>query len=163
MFDFHRYLSQITQQNRLARQHHFTFHTCTGINHLDSVIEAHARQKAFIVSDDICDQSTHRRGAGYFKRRILTAYILMRTHPTDTKDQAKKLTTCREILRQIQSRLLHDSTQMARDGLIVDLSDIRSREIGGLFLADTTGLYFMIAVDEPTELVYHPEQWEAAP
>lgn len=50
--------------------------------------------------------------------------------------------------------LLNDSRN-----LYIDTSDIRSNELGGLFLNACTGLYFLLAIDEPTDLQYNPEEW----
>ena len=40
------------------------------------------------------------------------------------------------------------------------INDIRSRELGGQFLNGCTGLYFMVALDEPTDLHFNAEEWQ---
>jgi hypothetical protein len=40
------------------------------------------------------------------------------------------------------------------------VDEIRSRELGGQFLNGCTGLYFMVALDEPTDLQYNQDEWQ---
>lgn len=74
-------------------------------------------------------------------------------------DYESAMAMCREVQRQLHSRLLHDASQYQDDLMQLSLRDIRSRELGGSFLNGCTGLYFMVSMDEPTELCYNPEEW----
>lgn len=49
----------------------------------------------------------------------------------------------------------------AADGsmLYLDVSDIRSNELGGQFLNGCTGLYFMLTMERPVDLCYAPSEW----
>jgi hypothetical protein len=93
------------------------------------------------------------------KTRVFTVFILHRYRFDDMDDYERAMGVCREVQRQLHSRMLHDAAQYSDDLMQLSLRDIRSRELGGHFLNGCTGLYFMVSMDEPTELCYNPDEW----
>ena len=83
----------------------------------------------------------------------------MRYEHDNEDDRREKMDKCRELLRQFQSGLLYDAPLFVNEGLYVQMDNIRSREMGGIFLTDCTGLYFMFYVDEPVDISYNPAEW----
>lgn len=159
MFNFIDYIAQLTRQNRLTVKHDFVHTTCSGINYLEGMLELYQSVANFICTSDVCSESTFLQSGGWFKRRVYTVFILMRYEYNNTVDYNAKMSTCREILRQMQSRLLHDSEQLQSQLLYLHTEDIRANEIGSTFMNGCTGLYFMLSMDEPIELAFNPDEW----
>ena len=145
--------------NRMATEHQFRTVSCSGINHLDSVLNRYDTDANFVAVDDICDEATFRDSGGWFKRKAYTVFLLMRYEHDNEDDRREKMDKCRELLRQFQSGLLYDAPLFVNEGLYVQMDNIRSREMGGIFLTDCTGLYFMFYVDEPVDISYNPAEW----
>lgn len=159
-FDFYDYMAAIAAKNRFSVRHGFHPCTCSGINHLEEPLENYRTKANFICTSDVCDEATFQRSGGWFKRRSVMVFILMRHRHGDEADRRAKMDDCRELLRQIQSKLVHDNQRLATQDLYLHLDVLRSSEIGGIFLNGCTGLYFMLSVDEPTDLQFNPEEWE---
>lgn len=75
------------------------------------------------------------------------------------KDRAAKMDICRELFRQIASRMLVDEHNLSNDLIYLQTDNILSREFGEYTLSGCTGLYFMIDIAEPTDLVYDESEW----
>lgn len=162
MFNFIQYIATLTAQNRLTTQKDFVHTTCSGINYLEGMLQQYQSAANIICTSDVCSESTFQQSGGWFKRRVYTIFILMRYDYNNMEDYNDKISTCREILRQYQSRILHDSEALATDLIYIHTDDMRANELGSTFLNGCTGLYFMLSMDEPTSLAYDPEAWETA-
>lgn len=159
-FDFHDYFSSLCLTNRLAVEHNFKPVTCSGINYLEELLTQFQTTANFVAVSDVCDESTLQVGGGWMKRRLITVFILSRFTFGDPKSYAAALTLCRELYRQFLSRLLHEADDWTNEHLFLNLTDIRSQELGGTFLNGCTGLYFMLTMDEPTDISYNSEEWQ---
>lgn len=159
MFNFIQYIADLTAQNRLTREKSFIHTTCSGINYLEGMLQAYQTAANIICTSDVCSESTFQQSGGWFKRRVYTIFILMRYDHNNMEDYNAKITTCREILRQYQSRILRDSEALATRLLYIHTDDMRANELGSTFLNGCTGLYFMLSMDEPTTLEYNPDEW----
>lgn len=160
MFNFISYIKDLTAQNRLTREKAFIHTTCSGLGYLEGMLQQYQTAANIICTSDVCSESTFQQSGGWFKRRVYTIFILMRYDFGDMTDYADKINTCREILRQYQSRILHDSEALATQLLYIHTDDMRANELGSTFLNGCTGLYFMLSMDEPTTLEYNPDAWE---
>jgi hypothetical protein len=67
---------------------------------------------------------------------------------------------CRELFRQFHSRFIVDEHRLQSELTYMAVDEIRCRELGGQFLNGCTGLYFMVALDEPTDLQYNQHEWQ---
>lgn len=161
MFDFISYMEQLTASNRLAVSNGFKHSTNSGISYLEGMLEQYTKTANFVSSSDVCSESRFLSSGGWFKRRVFTVFILMRYKYGNTADCAAKLATCRELFRQFESRFIHDTEALGNQLVYLNAEDVRSNEIGGTFLNGCTGLYFMVSIDEPTDLVYNTEEWIA--
>lgn len=159
-FDFYTYLSDIAAKNRFAKAHGFYACTCSGINYLEEPLNKFRTKANFICTSDVCDESTYQKSGGYFNRRSVMVFILMRYRQNDETDRRAKMADCRELLRQIQSRLVRDNEKLVLEDLYLNIDVFRSSELGGVFLNGCTGLYFMLSVDEPASLEYDINEWE---
>ena len=160
MFDFPSYLQRIASENRLALHHHFHPCTCSGINYLEPLLQQYQQTANFIACSDITSETTFQTSGGWFRRRLYTIFILARYEYQNASDYNAKMALCRELQRQLQSRLLHDAELLQSNLLYLRLDDMRSSELGGQFLNGCTGLYFLLTMDEPTPLTYNPQEWQ---
>lgn len=160
MFDFISYMEGLCRQNKLAQRLGFVPTTCSGINYVEGMLEQYQSVANFLCTSDVCSESTFTASGGWFKRRVFTVFVLMRYAYGDRADYALKLGQCREVLRQLQSRFIHDSVRLQDRLLYLNTADIRSNELGGTFLNGCTGLYFMVSMDEPVELSYNSGEWK---
>lgn len=158
-YDFNTYLRRIASENRLAAQAGFLPCRCSGLNYLEELLQNFRGEKAFVAVSDVTDGNTTQRGGGWMKTRVFTIFILHRYRFGDMGDYERAMNLCREVMRQLHSRMIHDAAQYSDDLMQLSLRDIRSRELGGTFLNGCTGLYFMVSMDEPTDLCYNPDEW----
>ena len=160
LFDFVGYIKDLTQQNRLANDHQFVPCTCSGIGYLEDVLSRLRNERAFVCVSDVCEESITRHGGGWFKRRVFTVFLLSRYNVRDTEDYHTKMNLCRELFRQFHSRFIVDEQRLQSELTYMAVDEIRCRELGGQFLNGCTGLYFMVALDEPTDLQYNQDEWQ---
>lgn len=159
-FNFAEYIGNLTRHNMLAKKHGFFPTVCSGINFLEEPLQKYQTVSNFVCTSDVCDESTMQVGGGWMKRRLFTVFILARYLYGDMKSYTDAMALCRELYRQFLSRLLHDESDLRNDLLYLNLSDVRSQEIGGEFLNGCTGLYFMLTMDEPTDISFNENEWE---
>lgn len=159
LFDFHSYLAACIDANRLAQQHGFHFCTCSGIGHLEEMVAGLRQYKAFACVSDVTEDALVQRGGAWFKRRVFTVFLVRRYDTRFMTAYRDAMGVCRELQRQLHTRFLRDEQELRNRLAYIDVSEIRSRELGGQFLNAATGLYFMLAMDEPADLRYDSEEW----
>lgn len=159
-FDFNAYMARLTRQNRLAKAEGFHPCNCSGIAHLEGILQNMRTKKAFVCTSDVAEGSTVNRGGGYFKRRVFTAFIIKRFRTGDMASYSAALDTCRELMRQLHSKFIIDEADLQNDLVYLNVGNVKSRELGGQFLDSATGLYFTISMDEPINLVYDKIEWD---
>lgn len=159
MFDFNRYIERLAAANRLARDEGFATARCSGVESLEGLLQQMQSAERIIAVSDVCDESLMQRGGGWMKRRLFTVFILSRFTLGDMADYGQQMGLCRELYRQLLSRLLRDGERWANDMIYLNMGDVRSMELGGTFLAGATGLYFMLTMDEPTDISYDESLW----
>ncbi len=159
-FDSEAYFRDLAERSLLAREEGFRFCTCSGIQTLEEPLNLMRRERAFIALDDTNDGSLARgRSGGFYKNRTMTVFVLHRYRDGDLADRARWLGVCRELMRQMVSRMLVDERRLERDMVSLQAERILSRELGQYFMMGLTGLYFMVDVAEPVDLLYNPEEW----
>lgn len=162
MFDFHTYLSDVVLENRFARRGGFHPCACSGPGYLEDMLQGLRQHEAFVCISDVTDESLRQQGGGWFKRRVFTVYVVKRCHPRQMESYRAAMDQCRELTRQLFSRLLRDEQDLSHRLAYINVSDIRCRELGGEFLDSAAGLYFMLSMDEPADLAYQEGQWGTA-
>lgn len=159
-FDAQLYFASLCLSNKLAREHGFKPCSCSGIESLQGPLEKFKKEKAFFCIDDVNDGQMYQgKGGGFYKKRTFTIFIMHRYTFNDESDRQTKLSICRQLFRQIATRLLLDSKKLLSDQVYLAADNILSREFGQYFLNGCTGLYFMIDIEEPVSLVYNPDEW----
>ena len=160
-FDAYGYFKDLTEKNKLALQNGFHFCTCSGINSLEGPLNMMRDCQAFVCLDDTNDASMVRgKGGGWFKNRNFTVFLLHRHLIGNEKDRIEKLMLCRNLFRQLVSKMIKDEKPFENDMVLLQTDTILSRELGKYFMPDCTGLYFMIEQAEPVKLCYNPDEWQ---
>ena len=160
LFDAIGYFKTMCKKNKLAKAHNFYPCVCSGINSLEGVLEKFRKQSAFFSVDDTNDGVTERRSGGFFKKRTFTVFIMKRYTFDDMNDRQKVLDICRQLARQVHSRMLVDCENLSNDLIYLNTDNVYSRELGEYFINGCTGLYFMIDVSEPIDLIFNADEWE---
>lgn len=159
-FDAIGYFKTMCLKNKLAQSHNFYPCACSGINSLEEVLQNFNRQSAFFSVDDTNDGVTERRSGGFFKKRTFTVFIMKKYRHNDMVSRQASLDICRQIFRQVHSRMLRDKERMSNELIYLNTDNVYSRELGEYFINGCTGLYFMVDVSEPINLIYNKDEWE---
>ena len=159
LFDAIGYFTKLCTANKLAVQHEFHPCACSGINSLQEVLDEFRFHSAFFAVDDTNDGVTEQRSGGYFKKRTFTVFLLKSYTIDDMADRQASLNVCRQLFRQVHSRLIHDKENLDNEMIYMNTENIFSRELGKYFINGCTGLYFMVDVSEPTDLRYNEQEW----
>ena len=159
LFDAIGYFKKLCLANKLAVTYEFHPCTCSGIHSLQEVLQEFRYHSAFFAVDDTNDGVTEKRSGGYFKKRTFTVFLLKSYRIDDMDDRQKSLDVCRQLFRQIHSRLIRDKENLDNELVYLDTEKILSRELGRYFINGCTGLYFMAEVSEPTNLCYNEQEW----
>jgi hypothetical protein len=158
--DFYNYFSEICAKSRLAQENGFLFAKVSGISGLEECVANAQMSNAFFAVDDVTDGSVIMKNGHFFTRRILTVILLQRFTLQEQATFNHAMDTCRELRRQIFSRLLHDRVlPQYRDLTYIDLSQSLFRELERATLAGCTGTYIMFNVDIPTNYTYNADDW----
>lgn len=159
-FDIIEYYKDLAKKNKLAKSNKFFACQCSGISSLEDVLANLQTQHSFIAVDDTNDGSYEMLSGGYFKKRTVTVFIISRYDFGDMNDRKKSLNLCRSIFKQFISKMIKDSNKLEQQQVFVDTSRVFSRELGAYFIDGCTGLYFMVDISQPEELIYNVEEWE---
>lgn len=159
-FDSEKYFSSLCEANRLAQTNGFKFCTCSGIESLQGPLDRFKTDRAFFCLDDTNDGALFQgKGGGWYKRRTFTVFILHRYTFRDEADRASQLAICRNLFRQIMSRMIIDADDLQNELVYLHTDNVVSRELGQYFMNGCTGLYFMIDVSEPVNLKFDNSEW----
>lgn len=160
LFDAVGYFKTMCLKNKLAKANSFYPCVCSGINSLEEVLQNLRRQSAFFAVDDTNDGVTEKRSGGFFKKRTFTVFLMKRYKFDDMAARQLSLDICRQLFRQVHSRMLVDRENMNNELVYLNTDNVYSRELGEYFISGCTGLYFMIDVSEPVSLIYNSDEWE---
>jgi hypothetical protein len=159
LFDAHAYFKGLCAKNKLAVANNFYPCSCSGIDTLEDVVTNIRTKSAFCCVDDTNDAVVEQINGGYFNHRVFTVFLLKRCKLNDMESRQKSLDICRQLFRQFHSRMIIDKNGLNDELIYLNTDRIPSREIGKYFMNGCTGLYFMVDIQEPTELIYNKDEW----
>lgn len=159
-FDAEKYFSEMCKANKFARNHDFHFCTCSGIESLEGPLMEFSTKNAFFCLDDTNGggYSTGRSG-GWHEKRVFTVFLMHRYTFGDEEERLEMLGICRELLRQLLSKIIADEGDPSNEYAYFDTRTIMTRKLGKYFMNGCTGCYFMLEMNEPVDLVYNPDEW----
>lgn len=159
-FDALEYFKHLAESNKLAKDNGFIVDFCSGPEALAPAMANFRDAANFIFIDDTSAGNTHSNKVGWFDKSVYTVFIIagwdMRKN-----DYNKKLRLCRTIFRQLLSKVIHDIKQRTYGDELVylQINNVYTNEFGRYSFNGATGMMFMINNEEPTNLIYDPEQW----
>lgn len=160
-FNAQDYFKGLCKKNITALNNHFKFCTCSGIESLQGPLDRFKRDNAFFCLDDTNDGALFQgNGGGWYKQRTFTVFLMHRYRFNDEGAREQALSVCRDLFRQLVSRMIVDADHLSNDLVYLKVENILCRELGQYFLNGCTGLYFMIDVSEPVSLKYYPREWQ---
>ncbi len=161
MFNAHAYFENICKRMKLTSEKKYKFCRVTGIDHLEETIHNFTSEKAYFCIDDTEDGASIKKGGAWFEKRAYTIFLLKK-FPFNKMDMQKAaLDECRQIYRNILSKLIADRSRLENEMTYLDTERIAYHEIPGYFVSGCTGLYFNIIIEIPTNLVYDGNEWES--
>lgn len=154
------YLYNIAQENKLAKKEGFKVDYCTGPDGLQAVMDSYRDTANFILIDDTATGATHSNRVGWFDKRTHTIFVLA-AYDLRAGNYNERLALCREIMRQLLSRLIHDKAKMVGGDMLtyLQLSNVYTQEFGRYSFNGATGIMAMVDNERPTSLVYNEEEW----
>lgn len=140
----------------------FKFCRVSDKNTLEDLVNNSRTSNAFFCVDDTEDGQIMPAASGYVERRVYFVWILKKYHSKGTNamiSQDEAMNTCREIYRDIVSRLITDQDKL-QSGLTYMSDRFPFWEIPLMLFPETAGLYFSITVDTPLSLCINPDKWK---
>ena len=146
-------------KNSLKLTKDYTFCRVTGLTYLEDVLAKFTKTISFFGVDDSDDGVTIQKGGAWFNRRAVVVYLLKKYKFQNQENREEILNEIRPIYQKLLTRLIKDSNNMP-DLYYWDKRRIPYHEVPGYFAAGTTGIYFIITIEEPIELCYNGDDWE---
>ncbi|MCR4602440.1 MAG: hypothetical protein K5683_02755 [Prevotella sp.] len=161
-FDDLAYFKELGEKNLLAKANGFFSGYCSGPDGLDQVMAEYRDYANFILVDDTTSGNTFGAKPGWFDRKVYAVYIIAGYEYGNEDDYKAKLALCRQIFKQMLSRVIRDKAQMTygKAMMYMNLETIFSQEYGRYSFNGATGLFFQLQNNEPLNLVYDANEWE---
>lgn len=161
-FDALAYFATLGRKNKLARQNGFVTDFCSGPGALEPLMAQYREAQNFILVDDTTSANTFSNKAGWFDRNVYCVHILAGYDHGDAESYANALRLCRQLFRQLLSRIIMDkeSYRYGPSLMYLNTANIYSSEYGRYSFNGCTGLFFQIQNDEPVDLVFSADEWE---
>lgn len=137
----------------------YEFCRVTGINQLEDVLMQNQGKKNYFAVDDTDDGVTIRKGGGYFKRRVVTVFLLKKYDFKNQAEREARLAETRLIRDKLIAKLIKDSNDLP-EMYYLDKSRFPYKEVPGFFAVGTCGIYFFVTIEEPTALIVNPDDWD---
>lgn len=159
LFDAEAYFKTLAETNKLCVEQGFRFCTCSGLENLEEAIDQFRKVNNFFIFDDTTEgQEFKGAGGGYYHKRLFTVSLMRRYRIDDMEDRAKQLEICRQLFKQLVSRMIKDKEETIKLAYL-KTDNILYREYGRAMFSGCTGLYFIVECSEPENLCYNAEEW----
>lgn len=152
------YFEQMAASNKLAVENNFKFCRITSVAGLEEVVRNMTTCTNFFCIDTVTDAQIFEKGGAYYERQVYMVGLFSRFNLRDMADNMQKLDLCRELRKQICSKMLRDKYEIPQLTYF-NTESIMYRELEQAFLMGLTGTYFTFNVDVPTDLCYKNDQW----
>lgn len=129
----------------------YTFCRVTGLNYLEEIL-SNIKASSYLGVDDTDDGATIQMGGGWVNRRSVVVYVLKKYKFGDNKDRQEKMNEIRVVHKKLLAKLIKDSGNID-DLMFLDKSRFPYHEVPGMFAAGTCGMWFVVTLNEPTELI----------
>ena len=151
------FFQTLTDKNRLAREHNFTFCRVSGLQGFEEALGHMMSSPAFVCVSDISDGFTELNNTPR-TRRVKTVFFAMRHAINDMTARAACMDTLHELFRQFMSVLLPERTRLLQQFIVLD-PRISFKEIDAYFFSGCACAFFQVAVEVHTDLHYDATLW----
>lgn len=148
-----------TLKDKLKLTKGYKFCRVTGLNYLEEILADVKGSKDYLAVDDTDDGATIEIGGSWFNRRSVVVYILKKYDLLDQIDREVKLNEIRLIHTKILAKLIKDK-RSNDDLMYLDTTRFPYHEVPGMFAAGTCGMWFVVTLNEPTELIYDANDYD---
>jgi hypothetical protein len=160
MFEPVEYFEELTDTLITCIDNNYKFVKVSGLSDLEGVLANRKKYKNFIAVDDSESGAIIQGGgAGFFDRRPYSVFICSAVKAGDMDARETLLEQHRSIYRSFLTRIIKDRQDATMELLQFDPSRIPYYEMAGMFGNGCVGLYFIINVDNPVNLVYNDGDW----
>lgn len=154
------YLLSLCPQNKLARQNNFKPSHTASVADLQPLMEQYQTTPNHYIVIDTTEGNLSAELPGRFDRRTYTIAILSHVATDSYQERRAKLLLCREIMRQVLSRIEYDTEASPVDELMyIQRRATMYQEVFPAEQTGTTGVILYITFDEPTDLCFNPDEW----
>ena len=158
IFDFYKYVEDISANNKLFVENDFEFCKVSGPLGLQDAIAKARHKNNFLAVDDFSDGKVWNNGSAFCTRYVVTIFLFARFDIKRMDDRIDKLAMCRELRSQLHSRFIRDRHSVSAVRYL-NVNESLFREFTGAQLNGCTGLYFQLNIDIPTNMCYDEKQW----
>lgn len=158
-FDGIKYFLDLCAKNKLCRDNGFKKARCSGLGNLEEVLQNFRTNSNIVAVEDATSEQTVTRGNAFFNQRVFTVFLIAGCKSDDMDSVTAAADLCKEIKRQFLTRMLKDKHKFGDKLIFMNTDIIKGQELGAMFLNGRTGLYFMVEVQEPVELIYNDSEW----
>lgn len=160
-FDAITYLKTVLPKNKLIQEKEFSITTAPSMaNMAQMVYENRDYDNHIVIIDTATTTTSQGDGGGYWDNHQYTVVVLMRYDINDEADRVAKRNMCREIRRQIHSKMLLDADRYEQEDLqFFDTERVMSQEVTDFVLNGLTGLWFIFQLSTAADLRYKLTEW----
>lgn len=154
-----RLIRDLTEKNRLCREHDFRFCIVSDLEGFSDTLEGMQEYVPLVCVSD-CLSGSMSLDNSPATRTVQTVFLFM---PHDIQEnymanRQKCFSIMREIFRQFMTVLLLEITDLRMQGIYLD-RDVQFHEIDKYFFSGGACAYFQLATDRPIDLRLNREEW----
>lgn len=151
------FFESLTRENRLANKLGATFCRVSGLEGFEEALANMQSTMTFVCVSEL-SQGVTTLSPSPKTRRVKTVFLAMRHSVDDIVARQNCFDTLRELFRQFMSRLILEKTALEEHFLYLDGS-IQFEEIQQYFFSGCACAYFLVSVDNMTNLCYDENEW----
>ncbi len=151
------FFASLTDKNRFAQSHDFTFCRVSGLDGFEEALSAMQSATAFVAVSDTSQGYMEINNSPH-TRRVKTIFLAMRHAIDDMTARQACMDILRELFRQFMSVLIQERTRLEQHQLYLD-PRIAFQEIDQYFFSGCACAYFQISIDTYTDLRYNKDEW----
>lgn len=132
----------------------FQFTEVSGLDGLEGILSGQVYFDNFVAVDATGDGAIQQqRNGGYFITRVGTVFIVRKYQYGDMADMLNQMRICRFWFKRILRRMVAEQEQLKKHLIYLNTERLAFREFAPETAGHFTGLYFMIAFQQPYDVL----------
>lgn len=157
IWDAEAFFRGLCERNRLAREHGFAFARVSGLDGFEEALNLMQESPALLCVSDSSDGHLALNNSPR-TRRVKTVLMAMRHGVGDMEARAQCIGVMRELFRQFMSSLCRERVRLQQNMIYID-ERVSFNEVDRYFFNEAACVFFQVAVDVCTDLIYNPDEW----